>query len=107
MKTDFTFDLNNVYPPMLSTNETVFVEAVKKKQKRICDPIDKRIKELEAEFHELVEQYQLLESEFEITEGFFSIIKCRNKIKRLYGRICIVRDLMETLYHKQRINTYG
>jgi hypothetical protein len=91
--------------PNKSVDEWDVVQRYEREEHERCDPIDRRIKELETEFQFLAEEHTRVKEQ--ITTGKFSIVKYLygRHLRHLTDQMDINRDLRKVLYKRRGLNS--
>jgi len=84
-----------------------YLRAVVAEEKRVCGPIDDRIRDLENKFVELVNQMEALQLTLNQTKGFFARWTIRTKMVALTYKIDTNRDMRYSLVCDRIKRTYA
>ena len=96
------FNVNNL--PLEVTNN--YMAAVIAEERRVCDPIDKRILEVENEYLSMSNQLEVI-SDTMNNAGFFARWGIQSKMKALAKRMAWHRAVIAKLYNARLKRTYG
>ena len=100
---NFNFDNLPVHP----TEPMTFVKSAMAEQKRVCEPIDRRLDELEDEFVAMANEMKALTISLDTTKGIFKRWGIRNKMYNLGRKISINRDMRYDLVCARIERTYA
>lgn len=95
------FDFDN-----LPIDGVGYMDAVIAEQRRVCGPIDERLKVLEAEFQDLAQQEKRIQKELQ-TDGFFQRIARTFDLGVIERKIKRNQALRHTLYDARWRRTLG
>jgi len=88
---------NRAFPPGPPKGLDLVEKMWKEKDIKI-NPITERIRVLEEEFYTIIDKYNVAESTFNNTTGFWNRIKAKQIVINLHKKLMMNRELRQTLY---------
>jgi hypothetical protein len=98
----FNFDNLPVHP-----KDNSYLCAIIAEQKRVCGPIDERLRELGNEFAAMVDELNAFTVSLDTAKGFLERWSIRTKMRNLANKISLNRDMRYDLVCARITRTYA